>query len=79
MPGEIPRPDDVLADATCNLRQAGSLQEERLSRLHREFGAAAVPQGQAVGAQAAAVGSRPLSIQSCGHLQPSILLPVGPA
>lgn len=27
----------------------------------------------------AAVGSRPLSVQSCGHLQPSVLLPVGPA
>lgn len=50
VPGQISRPDDVLAEAACHPRQAGSLQVESLSRLHRELGAAAVPQGQAVGA-----------------------------
>lgn len=79
MPGQESRPDDVLADATSHPRQAGGLQVESLSRLHGELGAATVPQGQAVGAHVVAVGSRPLSIQSCWHLQPSVLLPVGPA
>lgn len=50
MPGQISWPDDVLAEAASHLRQAGSLQVESLSRLHCELGAAAVPQGQAVGA-----------------------------
>lgn len=50
MPGQVSRPDDVVAKATRQLRQAGGLQEESLPRLHRELGAAAVPQGQAVGA-----------------------------
>ena len=50
MPGQITRSDDVLADAARHPRQAGGLQVESLSRLHCELGAAAVPQGQAVGA-----------------------------
>lgn len=50
MPGQVSRSDDVLAEATCHPRQAGGLQIESLSRLHCELGAAAVPQGQAVGA-----------------------------
>lgn len=50
VPGQISRPDDVLAEAACHPRQGGSLQVESLSRLHCELGAAAVPQGQAVGA-----------------------------
>lgn len=50
MPGKIPRPDDVLAEAAGHPRQAGGLQVESLSRLHSELGAAAVPQGQAMGA-----------------------------
>ena len=50
MPGKIPRPDDVLAEAAGHPRQAGGLQVESLSRLHCELWAAAVPQGKAVGA-----------------------------
>lgn len=50
MPGKIPRSNDVLAEAAGHPRQAGRLQVESLSRLHCELGAAAVPQGQAVGA-----------------------------
>ena len=50
MPGQKPRPDDVMADAPCHLRQAGGLQVESLSRLHCTFGAAAVAHGDAVGA-----------------------------
>lgn len=49
MPGQISRPDDVLAEAARHPRQAGGLQVESLSRLHGELGAAAVPQRQAVG------------------------------
>lgn len=79
MPGQIPRPDDVLADATCHPRQAGGLQVKSLASLYCKLGAAAVPQREAVGAQVVAVGSRPFPIQSCGHLQSSVLLPVGPA
>ncbi len=48
VPGQISRPDDVLAEATRHPRQAGSLQVESLSRLHCKLGAAAVPQGQPV-------------------------------
>ena len=50
MPGQVSRPDDVLAEAACHPRQAGGLQVESLSCLHRKLGAAAVPQGQPVGA-----------------------------
>lgn len=50
VPGQVPRPDDVLAEAARHPRQAGGLQVERLPRLHGELGAAAVPQGQPVGA-----------------------------
>lgn len=79
MPGQISRPDDVMAEATCHPRQAGGLQVESLSGLYSKLGAAAVSQGQTVGAHVVAVGSRSLAIQSCGHLQASVLLPVGPA
>lgn len=79
MPGQISRPDDVMADATCHPRQASGLQVKSLSGLYCKLGAAAVPQGQTVGAQVVAVGSRPLAVQSCWHLQASVLLPVGPA
>lgn len=50
MPGQISRPDDILAEAARHPRQAGSLQVESLSCLHGELRAAAVSQGQAVGA-----------------------------
>lgn len=50
MPRQISGPDDVLAEAACHPRQAGSLKVERLSCLHCKFRAAAVPQGQAMGA-----------------------------
>lgn len=50
VPGQVSRPDDVLAEAACHPRQAGGLQVESLSCLHRKLGAAAVPQGQPVGA-----------------------------
>lgn len=50
MPGQISRPDDVLAETAGHPRQSGSLQVESLSRLHCKLGAAAVSQGQAVGA-----------------------------
>lgn len=67
MPGQISRPDDVLAEAACHPRQAGSLQVESLSRLHRELGAAAVPQGQAVGALDIQIKQRldTVNVQQC--------------
>lgn len=42
MPGQISRPDDILAEAARHPRQAGSLQVESLSCLHGELRAAAV-------------------------------------
>lgn len=50
MPGQIPRSDDVLAEAARHPCQAGGLQIKRLSGLYCKLGAAAVPQGQTVGA-----------------------------
>lgn len=50
MPGQIPRPYHILAEAASRARHRGGLQEEGLSRLHRKLGAAAVAQGEAVGA-----------------------------
>lgn len=50
VPGQKSRPDDVLAEAASQPRQPCGLQVKRLPRLHGELGAAAVPQGQPVGA-----------------------------
>lgn len=50
MPGQVAWPDDILAEAPRRPRQAGGLQVESLSCLHSKLGAAAVPQGQAMGA-----------------------------
>lgn len=50
MPGQISWPDDVLTEAASHLRQPGGLQVKSLSRLHCKLGAAAVPQGQTMGA-----------------------------
>lgn len=63
MPGQISWPDDVPADATRHLREGGGLQEESLSRLHCELGAAAVPQGQAV--RALQVETDTINVQQC--------------
>lgn len=48
MPPEKPWLDDVLAEAARHPRQHCSLKVESLSRLHRELGAAAVSQWEAV-------------------------------
>ena len=50
VPGQPPRPDDVLADAPRRPGQSRGGQREGLPRLHSKLGAAAVPQGEAVGA-----------------------------
>lgn len=50
VPGQISWPDDVLAEAAGHPCQPSGLQVKSLSCLHCELGAAAVPQGQAVGA-----------------------------
>lgn len=48
VPGQVPRSDDVLAEAACQPRRAGGLQEKRLPGLDGKLGAAAVPQRKAV-------------------------------
>lgn len=48
VPGQVSWPDDVLAEAAGQPRQAGGLQVKRLSRLHCKLGTAAVPERQAV-------------------------------
>lgn len=45
VPGQIPWPDDVMADAASQPRQPGGLQVKSLSCLHCKLGAAAVAQG----------------------------------
>lgn len=52
MPGQVPRPNDVLAETARHPRQARGLEAKCLSGLHGELRAAAVPQGQTMGALA---------------------------